>query len=72
MIEEIQLTPDEERQVTTRVELIIRHKRFTEWLNLGKREIATGRNVGHIKANLPQPHSFDEYETKRAIEEGLY
>lgn len=66
-----QLTPDEERQVTTRMELISRHRRFTDWLNLGKREIATGRNANYIKEYHPPPHPLDQYELKRAIEEGL-
>ncbi len=75
MSQQLELTPEEqldlEERVTTRVELISRHRRFTNWLNLGKREIANGRNVGHINANLPPPHSLDDYELKRAIEEGL-
>jgi hypothetical protein len=71
MSEQIQLTPDEERQVTQRVESIIRHREFAVWLNRGKRTIAAGRNVAYIKEYLPPPHQLDDYEMKRAVEEGL-
>ena len=68
---EDQLTPEEKQMIKVRVELIMRAKRFTEWLNLGKRQIATNRTVAYIQEYLPPPHFLDEYEMKRAIEEGL-
>jgi hypothetical protein len=75
MSQQIELSPEEhldlEERVTARVELISRHRRFTDWLNLGKREISIGRNANYIREYLPPPHALDEYELRRAIEEGL-
>ncbi len=72
---DLELTPEEqldlEERVTKRVELIKRSRAYSAWMSRAKKEIANGRNVGHINANLPPPFSLDEYELKRAIEEGL-
>jgi hypothetical protein len=72
---EIQLTPEEERevneQVASRVEAMSKHREFAIWLNHGKREIANGHNIAYIRDCVPLPHPLDDYEMKRAIEEGL-
>ncbi len=70
-IEQIELTPEDKQLIKARVELITRAKRFTEWLNLAKRQKTTNRTVAYIQESLPPPHILDEYEMKRAIEEGL-
>lgn len=56
---------------TERDEMIERARAFAKWLNKGKQLRATGRNVGYIRQYHPWPHKLDEYELKRAIEEGL-
>lgn len=54
-----------------RDEMIKRQRKFAQWLNKGKELRSTGRNVGYIRQYHPWPHELDEYELKRAIEEGL-
>jgi len=51
--------------------MIERHREFTKWMNKAKKFRTTGYNVGYIERYLKRPHDFDEYELKRAIEEGL-
>ncbi len=73
--QQIELSPEEkldlEERVTKRVALISRHRIFSSWLTRASKELANGRNIGHINANLPPPFLLDDYETKRAIEEGI-
>jgi hypothetical protein len=74
--QQLELTPEEkldlEERVTERVDIILRHRRFVDWLNLGMREIALGRNANYIREHHKPPHQLDDYEIKRAIEAGLY
>ncbi len=60
-------------QVTqeNRDEMIERQRVFAQWLNKGKELRATARNIAYIRQYHPRPHKLDEYELKRAIEEGL-
>lgn len=65
-----QLTATQVEQ-TERDEMIERARAFGKWLNKGKQFRTVGHNIAWIRQNHPQPHKFDEYELKRAIEEGL-
>lgn len=60
-----------ECEQSERDEMIKRQRRFAQWLNKGRELRSTGRNVGYIRQYHPRPHDFDDYELKRAIEEGL-
>ena len=54
-----------------RDEVIERARAFAAWLNRGKQFRAVGHNVAWIRKYFPEPHVLDDYELKRAIEEGL-
>ncbi len=54
-----------------RDELIERARAFAVWLDKGKEFRAFGHNIAFIRKHWPQPFKFDEYELRRAIEEGL-
>jgi uncharacterized iron-regulated membrane protein len=69
------LTPEEKAEIDQRVAeqvgTLTRHREFAAWLNHGQRALAAGNNAAYIREYLPPPHILDEYEMKRAIEEGL-
>jgi hypothetical protein len=65
-----QLTATQVEQ-TERDAMIKRQRDFAQWLHKGMQYRATGRNIAYIRQYHPWPHKFDEYELKRAIEEGL-
>jgi hypothetical protein len=73
---ENQLTPEDRLEVKKRVEsklqIISRHKVFTEWLNRIIQAKANGANAATLQATIPPPHTLDDYELRRAVEEGLY
>ncbi len=73
---ESQLTPEDklevDRRVEAQVQIIRRHKAFTEWLNRIIQSKANGANAATLQATIPPPHTLDDYELRRAVEEGLY
>ena len=60
-----------EVEQSERAEVIERARAFATWLNKGKRFRAIGHNIAWIRQYHRQPHQLDDYELRRAIEEGL-
>lgn len=56
---------------TERDEMIKRGRAFAKWLQDGKRKIANGLTPAYVRIHHKKPFAFDEYEMRRAIEEGL-